>query len=637
MQTDMENVKYNVSPYYYQRIKTIPVQVGQLMFGSDYPIRIQSMTTADTMDTEKSVEECVALYHAGCEMIRLTAPSKKEAENLKHIKSKLLELGIETPLVADIHFTPNAADIAAELVEKVRINPGNFADKKKFEDINYTDESYQQELKRIEEKFIPFLNICKKHQTAVRIGTNHGSLSDRILSRYGDTPEGMVESAFEFIRICEKENFDQIIISMKASNTLVMMHAYRLMVSKMLETGKCYPIHLGVTEAGDGEDGRIKSAIGIGTLLLDGIGDTLRVSLTEDAVHEIPVARKIVQTVLKNQHIKGIEGEQNYYSPFQYQRRKTNEILGFGSNHYPRVIAHLANIEQTLKPAHLFAFGYQYQVATDKYNLKDQAVDAIYIGNHRIDFQLPGNLIVFQNYEVWKQEPQANHFPVVTEQWEELPLQQQAIFEIPLDFTAWDELKKRSNLLLQIQVTIDNFYLIRNFMFNIAKNEINNPIIYAFNSDVAEEEQFQIEAAIQLGAHIIDGQGDGIMIQANCNNQIINSTAFNILQATRTRITKTEYISCPSCGRTLFDLQDTTNMIRKETAHLKGLKIGIMGCIVNGPGEMADADYGYVGSGVDKITLYKKQEVVRKNIPTEEAVQALIQLIKDNGDWIDAR
>ena len=636
----IEDLKYCVDLFERKRLPTKEVSVGNIIMGGKNPICIQSMTTTDTMNTDLSVAQSIRMITAGCEIVRLTAPSKKEAENLREIKQQLRDAGYSAPLVADIHFTPNAAEIAATIVEKVRVNPGNYADKKKFEEINYTDDTYNDELKRIEEKFTPLVLLCKKHGTAMRIGTNHGSLSDRILSRYGDTPEGMVESAMEFIRICEKNNFDQLVVSMKASNTLVMVQAYRLLCSEMIKNDRYYPLHLGVTEAGDGEDGRIKSAVGIGSLLVDGIGDTIRVSLTEEPEHEIPVAQKLVDHYSKIVTEKYSTPNKLPYNPFEYNRRESKTVHNIGGKNVPVVIADFSK-KEIITPANFYAIGYNYSIQLDKWHLQDQAADYVYIGENTLSFEVPGTLGVLCNYENWKKNysNKEGFYPLITvENLLELPQNQQAFCFITNSNELSEVMADYPNLVLVAKgFGVQNTHFFRNLYCNIAKLEIKNPIILFIESEESDQETFQIGVSSDLGSSLIDGFGDGLWICAAQAKTYINSTSFGILQATRTRISKTEYISCPSCGRTLFDLQETTAKIRARTAHLKGLKIGIMGCIVNGPGEMADADYGYVGTGPGKIHLYKEKTVVRKNINESEAVQALIDLIKENGDWVDEK
>lgn len=628
---------YCVDVLDYKRFSTREVMVGDVGVGGINPIRIQSMTTVDTMNTIGSVEESIRMIEAGCEIVRLTAPSKKEAENLALIKQELKNRGYTTPLVADIHFTPNAAEIAAEYIEKVRVNPGNYADKKKFEEIEYTDDSYQQELIRIEEKFTPLVLKCKSLGRAMRIGTNHGSLSDRILSRYGDTPEGMVESAMEFIRICEKNDYFDLIISMKASNTLVMVQAYRLLVAKMMKNRQNYPLHLGVTEAGDGEDGRIKSAVGIGALLEDGLGDTIRVSLTENPEDEIPVAKKLLEKFEEIKSENHFEPLPLTYSPYSYERRKSLEMGVVGSGHVPVVVADISK-KESITPSNFFGFGYTYSVQLDKWNLMDLAADVVYLGKKKIDFEVPGTIRLLQDFDSWTAE--SKYTPLVPyKQRDEIDRKSDYFLLIDLDEELdFSLLRNRPNCVFVIQTKqAHKTPLFRKFRLNLDENKINNAVIFKVDYTTSDEEKFLLYSSSDLGIHFIDGFGDGIWITGNHSLNFINSLSFGILQATRTRISKTEYISCPSCGRTLFDLQETTAKIRAKTSHLKGIKIGIMGCIVNGPGEMADADYGYVGTGPGKINLYKEKLVVRKNVPEDEAVEALIQLISENGDWIEPK
>ena len=623
------------------RLKTENVHIGNTNIGGDHPILVQSMTTADTMNTEASVAEAIRMIDAGCELVRLTAPSKNEAENLFHIKQALEKEGYFQPLVADIHFTPNAAEIAAKYVEKIRVNPGNYADKKKFDTIHYTDETYLSELKRIEEKFTPLVLICKEHNRAMRIGTNHGSLSDRILSRYGDTAEGMVASAMEFIQICEKNHFFNLVISMKASNTLIMVYAYRLLVSELKKTGKVYPLHLGVTEAGDGEDGRIKSAVGIGALLTDGIGDTIRVSLTEAPEMEIPVAQKLI-AIANQTNVYAFDAtklELNH-NPVAYTRRETHAIQRIGGGQVPVVIADLSN-KKDIIPANLFAFGYVYSASLDKWNILETAADFLYVGNQTLSFALPGTLQVLVDGSLWLEQHQNDQgfYPIVPiNERASYPLEQVVFCLVKAEeFTEQMQLGKAD--VLVIQTDFDNkVQLFRSVFAKLGRTSQNTPVVFLFDSEAEDSEAFQLQISMDAGAMFVDGYGDGIWVTAKYQpNTLVNSTMFGVLQATRQRISKTEYISCPSCGRTLFDLQETTAKIRNKTSHLKGLKIGIMGCIVNGPGEMADADYGYVGTGPGKINLYKEKTVVRKNVDAEDAVAALIDVIKENGDWIEPK
>lgn len=618
------------------RFETREVKVGITAIGGSNPIRIQSMTTTDTMDTDASVEQSIRMIEAGCELVRLTAPSRKEAENLKEIKKELVKRGYNTPLVADIHFTPNAAEIAAKLIEKVRVNPGNYADKKKFEEIDYTEASYQAELERIEEKFTPLVLLCKEQGTTMRIGTNHGSLSDRILSRYGDTPEGMVQSAMEFIHICRKNDYHDLVISMKASNTLVMVQAYRLLVQTMKEQGMNYPLHLGVTEAGDGEDGRIKSAVGIGALLEDGLGDTIRVSLTEDPEFEIPVAQKLIQKFDRNSTKELNFSSKIDFDFFHYNKRITNKLLNIGGSNTSIVFADLSKKKEIVS-TNFFGFGYSYSEQLDKWNIADQAADYVYIGDKTIDFEIPGAIRLVQNYEVWKKYRRPDAYPLCTlEEYTQNKPEGLVLILVNLDQKPDVSKLPENNVVYIVESQeLQKTQLIRKFQHELAELNNQTPVIFKLNYEISDLETLQLYASSDAGIHFIDGFGDGIWITAPQPIVDLNSLSFGILQATRTRISKTEYISCPSCGRTLFDLQETTAKIRERTSHLKGLKIGIMGCIVNGPGEMADADYGYVGTGPGKINLYKEKTVVKKNVSEEEAVDALIDLIRENGDWIE--
>jgi (E)-4-hydroxy-3-methylbut-2-enyl-diphosphate synthase len=640
----MNSTPYCNSLFEYQRFQTRGVKVGITGIGGNNPIRLQSMTTTDTMNTEATVAQSIRMIDAGCELVRITAPSKNEAENLGVIKKALVEKGYHAPLVADIHFTPNAAEIAAKLIEKVRVNPGNYADKKKFEEIVYTDETYQSELNRIRERFTPLVLLCKEHGTAMRIGTNHGSLSDRILSRYGDTPHGMVESAMEFLRICRDHDFHEIVISMKASNAQVMVQAYRLLVATMISEGMNYPLHLGVTEAGDGEDGRIKSAVGIGTLLEDGLGDTIRVSLTEEPEAEIPVARMLAERYTHRAGHAPIAPQPSPINPFEHQRRHTHTVSNIGGKNVPRVIADYSN-KSEITAASLFAAGYHYSVPLDKWNITDTAADFIFCGKNKIEFEIPGTLGLIFDWSFYQSmESKERAYPLIS--WEEinsvnpsiLPLLFVELKYTDINETCIDWFKNQPNAV--IVLSTDHTHGMaeqRAAFFSLMNKACDTPVIIRRDYSTNSEDIFMLYSATDCGALLIDGLGDGVFISApHIPMQRVNSTAFGILQATRTRISKTEYISCPSCGRTLFDLQETTAKIRAKTSHLKGIKIGIMGCIVNGPGEMADADYGYVGVGVGKITLYKEKEVVKKNVPEDSAVDELINLIKENGDWVDA-
>jgi len=657
----------------YKRLSTREVKIGDLVLGRGHPIRVQTMTTTDTMDTIGTVEQSIRCIEAGSELIRITAPSKREAENLLNIKNELRRRGYITPIVADIHFTPNAAEIAARIVEKVRVNPGNYVDKKKFEIIEYSDAEYQEEIDRIRERFTPLVKICKQYGTAMRIGTNHGSLSDRIMSRYGDTPVGMVESAMEFLRIARDENYHQVVLSMKSSNPQVMVHAYRLLVQTMFdEFGECYPLHLGVTEAGDGEDGRIKSSIGIGTLLEDGLGDTIRVSLTEDPELEIPVCKNLVKrydcrqsTADSQQSAAGIKNLKSEpvlpniklpYDPFNYQRRETVAIDNIGDKHVPVVIADLSKIEK-ITTEDLKSIGYTYDANLDKWNITDTAADYLFTASQELDFALPGTLKVIIYHKAWQNvRDKEKYFPILeAEQYMEKNFHGSSRINFimvdsfsrgyshPYLNQLLSKLKNDPTAVVCLSSTNKNaMQSIRRMFVELENNKVRNPVIIISDSNDDSMNESLIHYSVEIGALLLDGFCDGICLGHHFMNKAIqtdqrlmNSIAFGILQAARSRISKTEYISCPSCGRTLFDLQETTARIRAVTNHLKGVKIAIMGCIVNGPGEMADADFGYVGSGVGKITLYKGKEIVKRNVNSEVAVNELIGLLKEHDAWIE--
>lgn len=634
----------------YSRRKSREVYIGGVPLGGENPIRVQSMTTVDTMDTMGSVEQTLRMVESGCEYVRITAPSIKEAQNLENIKNELRKRGCDVPLVADIHFTPNAAELAAKIVEKVRVNPGNYADKKKFEEIEYTDEAYAAELARIEDKFSPLVEICKVNGTAMRIGTNHGSLSDRIMSRYGDTPLGMVESALEFIRICEKMDYKELVVSMKSSNPQVMVQAYRLLVNKLESEGlEPYPLHLGVTEAGEAEDGRIKSSVGIGTLLEDGLGDTVRVSLTEEPEVEAPVARIMVDRLLQKADHQAVEAvETNPVNPFEYHRRATKELLNVGKENVPRVIADFSAVAQLTEKS-LKSIGHSYLPELDKWGMNDLGADYIYTGTRPVPFMLPNGLREIVNFEAWEKLEDKEHKYALVSGLRELESyigKHTVPFFVSIDSDAYDQkvvdlLSEHSNAIVLLRSSnAHGTASMRRFVFELMSRSVTVPVVLHLSYNQLSEDETMIYGATDAGTLLIDGMGDGVMISAKHEPSLeelkqFNNTAFGILQAARTRITKTEYISCPSCGRTLFDLQETTAMIRKRTDHLKGVKIGIMGCIVNGPGEMADADFGYVGSGKGKITLYKGQEVVKRGVPSEQALDELIELIRENGKWVE--
>ena len=651
---------YSLSHFSHKRIPTHEVSIGDLKMGGNNPIRIQSMTTTDTMDTEATIKQTLKMVEAGCELVRITAPSIKEAENLRLIKAALHEQGCKVPLVADIHFTPNAAEVAARIVEKVRVNPGNYADKKKFETIDYTDDSYQAELERIYKKFAPLVKICKENGTCMRIGTNHGSLSDRILSRYGDSPLGMVESAWEFIKICEDFDFHNIVVSMKASNPQVMVQAYRLLMERMLKHTHIYPLHLGVTEAGEGEDGRIKSALGISTLLMDGIGDTVRVSLTEEPEYESPVAKFLIDYYENARTLSEVEMSPEAemklpFNPYEFNRRKTNHILNIGHIEVPRVVGDIRHA--CTKAADLKEMGYDYNAFLDKYNFADIAADFVYLGKNIPTFEMPGGLKLVYDADTWallrendRQFPyfsEINAFFTAEKTHENLNFVRITKADIPTILAE----KEKINTCVFIADS-DAYiptYDFRQIIYALTNADLHNPILatsrkhkdYSFYDDshfpdyvqITEEAKVQLSLSSDLSTLLVDGLIDGVWIE-NADNLMLR-TVFGCLQMSRLRITKTEYISCPSCGRTLFDLMETTARIRSRTEHLKGVKIGIMGCIVNGPGEMADADYGYVGVGTDKIALYRGKEVVMKAVKTAEAVDKLIDLIREDGRWVE--
>lgn len=631
----MANSKYCESLSTHIRRMSIEVRVGKTPLGGNNPARVQTMTTTNTNDTIATVEQCIRAADAGAEYIRITTQGVKEASNLENIKRELIARGYNIPLVADVHFNPAAALEAAKHVEKVRINPGNFVDPRaKFENLSYSDKEYQQELERIEEKLLPLIEICNKRNVAIRIGVNHGSLSDRIMSKYGDTPDGMVESALEFLRICKKHKFSDVVISMKSSNTRVMVHAVRLLISRMNDEDMHYPLHLGVTEAGDGEDGRIKSAVGIGTLLADGIGDTIRVSLTEEPENEIPVAQKLVAYFQNRDTNPKIEGIENIpYNPFDYSRRKTIELGNIGSSNPPIVIANLQE-HQTITESTLKAWGWILEKTTNKWNRNDIAADYIIADKSKVEKSLPVDdlplisddsrkfmLITAQEFKTQKFDSEVKFIQASINDFADI------------DLIHLLQKETKSTLILETKNT-NGFAEQRAAFIKLISNNINLPVIVSRTYNDTDKEAFQLKSASDLGALLIDGFGDGIIITApNINESDICSTAFTILQAARTRVSKTEFISCPGCGRTLFNLQQTLQKVKESTSQLKGLKIGVMGCIVNGPGEMADADYGYVGAGPGRITLYKGKEVVKKNIPEEDAINELINLIKENGDW----
>ena len=659
---------YSESLTSYKRLITREVKIGDLLLGNGHPIRVQTMTTTDTMDTMATVEQSIRCIEAGAELVRITAPSKTEAENLRLIRDELRKRGYHTPLIADIHFTPNAAEIAARIVEKVRVNPGNYVDKKKFEQIDYTDAEYAEEIDRIRERFTPLVKICRENGTAMRIGTNHGSLSDRIMSRYGDTPMGMVESAMEFLRIARNESYHQVILSMKSSNPQVMVQAYRLLVRSMFdEFGEIYPLHLGVTEAGDGEDGRIKSAVGIGSLLEDGIGDTIRVSLTEDPEFEIPVCRDLVKRYTTSSAGRDIPAIQKLpYSPFEYKRRESFAVHNIGQRNVPIVVADLSRIER-ITAEDLKSIGYSYDANLDKWTIGDAAADCVFTGHQVLDFELPGTLKVIVFPATWEQvRNKNNYYPIFSDKGFAEAEQRHDSLNFVMadcynddtsnnDYPYIEEWANDPTVVLCLSSSNSNaMQSVRRMFIELMNRQIKNPVILITDSKGQSPDEHLIHFATETGALLLDGMGDGICLGYGAGAQLenvqakgrtylpvsnifqfTNNTAFSILQATRTRISKTEYISCPSCGRTLFDLQETTGRIRAVTHHLKGVKIAIMGCIVNGPGEMADADFGYVGSGPGKITLYKGKEIMKRNVNSEVAVDELIELLKEHKAWVE--
>lgn len=541
----------------YIRRQSSEIQIGTTPLGSAQPVRVQSMTTTDTFDTELTVKQAMRIIEAGGEYIRVTAQGIREAENVKHIKAELVKRGYTQPLVVDIHFNPKAAYEAAKHADKVRINPGNFADKKTADNHDFATGE-----QRVREKFIPFLDLCKTHHTAIRIGVNHGSLSERMMNKYGDTPEGMVASCMEYLYIAREEDFHNLAISIKASNTRVMVHTVRLLVKTMDEADMHYPLHLGVTEAGDAEDGRIKSAVGIGALLNDGIGDTIRVSLSEAPEKEIPVARDLVKTTKSRSNSKALPvGGEEFYSPYSYKKRPSYAIGTIGGDNKALVWTSIPEGINTL-------------------TLESDQI----IGVHDVK-----------------------------------------------------QLSQKNTVIIARTTHPNIMAAHRSLMLRLMALHINAPIIFAFNSMTKDKDLYQLQAANELGGLLLDGFGDGLLLEGTLDRSFLESTGYNILQASRVLFTKTEYISCPGCGRTLFGLEEVIAQIKAKTSHLKGLKIGIMGCIVNGPGEMADADYGYVGAGVGKISLYKGQECIKKGIPQQEALEQLINLIKENGDWEEVK
>jgi (E)-4-hydroxy-3-methylbut-2-enyl-diphosphate synthase len=624
----MKFEKY-INLFKYSRLKTRAVEVGTKKIGGNNPVLVQSMTSTNTLKTDDTISQSLRIIGAGGELIRLTTQGTSEAENLKMIREGIHNAGFDIPMAADVHFNPKVALIAAGLVEKVRINPGNFVDKRAdFSNVDFTDEEYQIELRKIEEKLISLIDICKDNKTALRIGVNHGSLSDRIMSRFGDTPLGMVESALEFLRICISHDFLNVIVSLKSSNTRVMVQSNRLMLVKMIEEEMDFPLHLGVTEAGEGEDGRIKSAVGIGTLLADGIGDTIRVSLTEPPENEIPVAKKLLEYVSERKdHIEIKETEFIPIDFFDYCKRKTKKVAIIGGENLPAVRQ-----------------GIPVVISNKEVN-GELSPEFIYLGDKFIIESRNENTVFIVDEEAWDQQmfdnenivplfKSINNYYLSDKKSERINFLRISSEEINNEDLL--KIKNKENLVLILETNNTNGFADQRAAFiRLMNAECDLPVIIKRSYKENNLEDLQLKSAGDIGGLFLDGLGDGIWIENSgyIEEQDIINTSFGILQAARVRTSKTEYISCPGCGRTLFDLQNVTQEIRQRTSHLKNLKIGIMGCIVNGPGEMADADYGYVGAGVGKITLYKNKEVIKKNIPAQKAVDELIQLIKDNGDW----
>lgn len=612
------NFRYIDNLCRFERYKTSEVKVGMVSVGGEQPIRIQSMTDTDTKDTDATVEQIIRIIKAGADYVRVTVKDTRDAENLRFIKKELVDRGFDNPLVGDIHFNPKLAEISARYISKIRINPGNFYDKRaSFKPKVYTDEEYRDELRKIGELFVPFLQMLKKSNTALRIGANQGSLSDRVMSRYGDTPTGIVESVMEFLRICKKEDFNNVVISIKSSNTRVMVYTVRLLCFKMRLEDMNYPLHLGVTEAGEGEEGRIRSAVGIGALLADGIGDTIRVSLTESPEREIPVARKLIshfRSYYNHQPISAPLHAQT--NPFEYEKRSTRPVLNMGGQSLPVVVA----------------------------DLGDRSLAEILPIRGKLipDYFLQGNKIL---------DIQGNSNPVIS------------LEEYLFESTRWGRMKfirtnkqefdrfmamhpeimtklkqTRKTVLILESYNRNPFAELRAFFMMLETHIWKVPVIIHRKYNEKSLEDLQIKASADLGGLFIDGYGDGLCL-SNDDESITftecKDLSFGILQASRMRMSKTEFISCPGCGRTLFDLQETTKRIKEHFGHLSHLKIGIMGCVVNGPGEMSDADYGFVGAGKNNVNLYKGQKLVKRHIPYENAVEELEQLIRENGDWND--
>lgn len=628
----MDTSWFTSTPFYLHRQENHPAKVGGLYLGGGYPIRVQSMANTCTHNVEASVNQAIAIIEAGGELIRYTVINTRDAEALKEIKEKLLARGYQTPLVADVHFNPVLADIAAKYVDKVRINPGNYLDKRaSFAKVDFTEAEYQEELARLKARFVSFLTVCKQNHTAIRIGTNHGSLSDRIMSRYGDSPAGMVEAAMEFLRICHSENFNDVVVSMKSSNTRVMVYAYRLLAQAMKREGMNYALHLGVTEAGSGEDGRIKSAVGMGALMHDGLGDTIRVSLTEHPAKEIPVAKALVNHFAEIKNYKPFATDAPCHNPYTYQKRLTQRIFD-----QALVVADLSAEARIDEPC-LTDLGFEFQEETQSYHRSDLSPDVLYIGEQLTSCRFSSDVKVLIDCNYW--DPHQNMLPLFTwEEYKSTPLKSTkenwVQLSLPqLDADDWELIKNDATLVLvafsyHSHPTQELRVLINKLM---AKN-IEHPLIIQQSYKALKSSDFMLQSAADNGILFIDGLADGLWLKHpfKTSNKAVTDTAFAILQASRTRVTKTEYISCPSCGRTLFDLEKSLAQVKEASAHLKGLKIAVMGCIVNGPGEMADADYGYVGAGPGKVSLYKGKELVKRSVDAEKAVDELLLLIEQD-------
>jgi (E)-4-hydroxy-3-methylbut-2-enyl-diphosphate synthase len=638
MLDSLANSIFNIKGY--SRKSTEVLSVGGIGLGGDNPIRLQTMTTTNTNNITPTVEQSIRAINAGAEFIRLTTQGVKEAQSLGQVKRELINRGYKTPVIADIHFNPAAALEAAKHADKIRINPGNYSDKSKITGINLSDTEYEQELVKAEQQFLKLLEVCNQNDVAIRIGVNHGSLSQRIMNRYGDTPKGMAYSAIEFLRICNKHKFRKLVVSMKSSNTRVMVQATRLIVKLMADEGMSYPLHLGVTEAGEGEDGRIKSAVGIGALLVDGIGDTIRVSLTEEPENEIPVAKALIDIFSGWEKYDTPIPKSILVNPIDYLRRETNATLNIGGENVPVVFANLSD-KMDFSIENIEKWGWSYNHIIKQWRAAENSADYIFIGSNS-----PQIIPNPESLPLVGTDPTCNFRQIETQSF--IDLKNDEItkpFFVRVDIEAFNlafanKLKQNPMAIVILSASKpDKFYGLRNRFFELIENQINNPCIVDIGMHKANIQNFQVMASAIFGPLFLDGLGDGIMISApeQIPQSNIRTTSFGILQASRVRISKTEFISCPGCGRTLFNLNQTLLKVKEKTAHLKGLKIGVMGCIVNGPGEMADSDYGYVGAGPGRVSLYRKKEVVKKNIPEKEAVDELINLIKVNGDWVDEK